>query len=771
MTSMRARSVNIVGACIAASALAPASGASAQATESPEAAGQLEEVTVTARRQEESLQDTPVSVTAISGEVLDKLKIKDVSQIDEFTPNLTISPQPASPTAAAITLRGIGQTEPASTAEQAVGLYLDGVYIARTAGAVFDLVDLERIEVLRGPQGTLFGRNTTGGAVQLVSARPADEFGVEEKLGYGRFDEWYSRTRLDTGFLFGSPVKARISYLHRERDGYFDNTLAPSDDDPGSYNNSDALFLGLAGEFGDHLTAYYTFDWNERSGTSPFFQMVAATPDIANYYGSSPTYGGAPFVVSTKRLTKGQQASYDGRFRSDSETGGHNLTLEYRVSDAMTVKSISSYRSFEQDTICSLTGNGVMRGPVLDPVTFQFAGIQDLYGPYDCNNAPQRQHQYSEELQLLGSTEQWSYVLGAFYFFESAWEHNQQRFTFVLPGGLAALNLSPVSAFGGETESIAGFGQVSYRPGALEDRLELTAGLRYTKDDKKFDSILFTQPGEESFSNTNWLVSANYEFADDVMAYARISTGYKAGGFSPRAPFLSSYDPEEVTAYELGLKAEWLDRRLRTNVALYYTDYQDLQVQQFQSGSGGSVGYTVNAAEATIKGFEVEIVALLAEGLTLDAAYGYTDPEYDSYLFRDPATDQIIDVADQARFQAVAKDNLHVGVEYAFAPFSVGQVSARLDWSEQGERYFYPLDSINIFNEQVKDPGSENLRARLALTEMPFGDKGTWEVALWGENLTDHDNVGYGIDFGGLGFGGLFYTEPRRYGIDVKVRL
>ena len=772
MTSMRVRSMIIAGTCFAVGAFASASSASAQApepTEAQEAAGQLVEITVTARRKEESLQDTPVSVTALAGQLLDKLNIQDVTQVADFTPNLSISHQTSSTTATAVTLRGIGQTEPAATAEQAVGLYLDGVYIARTAGAVFDLVDLERIEVLRGPQGTLFGRNTTGGAVQLVSKRPADEFGIEEKLSYGRFNDWFTRTRLDTGYLFNSSVKATVAYLHRQRDGYFDNTLAPSDKDPGSFDN-DALWVGLMGEFGDNLTAYYTFDWNERSGAPVFFQIVAATPDVAAYYGSSPGFGGAPFDVGPERRDRGQQAPFDGRFRSDSETGGHNLTLEYRASDAVTLKSISSYRSFEQDTICNLSGNGVMRGVVLDPVTFA-PSVEDLYGPYNCHNAPQRQFQYSEELQLLGNTGPWNYVLGAFYFFERSAEFNHQRFTFVLPGGMAAMNLSPLSSFGGETESIAGFGQVSYRPPSLDGKLEFTGGLRYTQDDKKFFNGAFpNDPGSKTFSNTSWLASVNYQFTNDVMGFARVSTGYKAGGFSPRAPFLSAFKPEKATAYELGLKSEWFDRRLRTNLSLFQTDYKDLQVQQFQSGTGGSVGYTVNAAEATFRGVELEIAAVLAEGLTLDVAYGYTDPKYDRYLFRDPVTDLISDVADQARFSALAKYNLHVGAEYSFKPFSVGQFSARVDWSEQAERYFYPLDNINIFNEQVKDPGSENLRARLALSEMPLGDNGTWEVALWGDNLTDHNNVGYGIDFGGLGFGGLFFTEPRRYGVDVRLR-
>jgi len=758
----------LVQGAVAAIMVVGAGAVNAQGTQTSQQVVGLQEVTVTARRKEESLQETPVAVTAVTGELLDKLNVQDVSSVADLVPNLTISHLSGSTTSAAIQIRGIGQTEPAATAEQGVGLYLDGVYIARTAGAVFELVDLERIEVLRGPQGTLFGRNTTGGAVQLVSRKPANDFAIEEKAGYGRFNDWYSRTRLDTGFMGGSGVKATIAYLHRQRDGYIDNTLAPDDQDPGAYDNN-ALWLGAVGEFGDRFTASYAFDWNRRNGTTTFFQLTGATPDLLNYYGQSPLFGGAPFVVSTARLDRGQEAPFDGRFNSISETLGHNLTLEWRLRDALTIKSISAYRSFDQRTTCNLSGNGVMRGVVLDPVTFQFAGIQDLNGPYSCAKKPERQFQYSEELQLLGSAGPWSYVAGLFYFYERSAEFTDQRLTFVLPGGQAALNLAPFQSFGGETESVAGFGQVSYRPAALAGRLELTGGLRYTTDDKEFFSGAFAQRGQDSFSNTSWLLSANWRFSDDVMGFVRVSTGYKAGGFSPRSATLVQFEPEEATAYEVGVKAEWFDRRLRTNLSLFQTDYKDLQVQQFASGTGGASSNTANAAEATFKGFELEVVALLAEGLIVDASYGYVDPEYDRYDFRDPLTNQVSNVGPIARFSNVARNSLHLGAEYSFVVTGNSRLAARVDWFDRSQRYFFPLDFVNIFNEQVKDPGTENLRARLALSDMPLGG-GTWEVALWGDNLTDHENVGYGIDFGGLGFGGRYYTEPRRYGVDVKVR-
>lgn len=742
----------------------------AQGTQSAQASGQLEEIIVTARRQEESLQQTPVAVTALSGKLLDQLNVQDVTKLGQLAPNLVIVQQTSSLNAASIFIRGIGQTEPAATAEAGVGIYLDGVYIARTAGAIFDLVDVERIEVLRGPQGTLFGRNTTGGAVQLVTKQPTDEFGFEGKAGYGSYNDWYTRARVDTGLLGGSSIKATLAYVHRERDGYFNNTLASSDEDPGSLDNN-SLWLGIHGDFGDDFTADLTFDYGKRTGAPVFFQLVGATDDLQNYYGQSPSYGGAPFVVTGKRLDKGQQSSYYGRFDSRGEVFGGALTLTYDFSDSLALKSISAARGFNQDTICALGGNGVMRGFVLDPVTYAPLGIEDLNGPYTCNNDPQRQNQYSQELQLVGSTDRWKYVGGLFYFDETADEHNEQSLTFVLPGGQAGLNLAPLSAFGGDTTSKAIFGQASYRPPVLEDKLEITVGGRYTKDEKTFWSNAFPEKGDQDFDNDSWLLSFDYQFSDDLMAYARVSTGYKAGGFSPRATVLTSFEPEEATSYEIGLKAQWLDNRLRTNLALFTTNYTDLQIQQFLADAAGASAAIVNAGEATFRGGELEIVALVTDNLTLTASMGYVDPTYDEYLYRDPVTNVVTDVSDKARFIQMTRSNWNVSAEYLFAPFAFGELGARIDYAQSSERYMHPLDWETPFNEAIHDPGRENLSARISLTGLRFGATGTWELGVWGDNLTDQNNVGDGIDFGSLGFAGKYWLEPRRFGVDVKMNL
>ena len=376
--------------------------------------------------------------------------IDTVSDVPSYTPNLTISQQSASLTAASIYIRGVGNQEPSAVSEQGVGVYLDGIYIARSAGAVFDLVDVERIEVLRGPQGTLFGRNSIGGAIQLISRKPASERAFEARAGYGSDNEWHVRGRLDTGR--SGPFSAAITYAHKQRDGYVDNLLTPSSSDPGALN-SDAILLAVNADFGA-LNIDYSFDYNQQTGNGPYFQILAATDDFKTFYGASESLGGDPFLISEERLATGLQAGFTNRngeldYSSAAEIFGNSLTIEYEANDAVTLKSITGYREFFQDTILTLSGNGNLNGVVLDPVTFE-PSIATVV-PFAGNNAPQDQWQFSQELQALVNVGDFSFVGGVYYFYEKASEFNRQALTFVLEGGGAGLNLNPVQAFGGTT--------------------------------------------------------------------------------------------------------------------------------------------------------------------------------------------------------------------------------------------------------------------------------------------------------------------------------
>ncbi|WP_347271160.1 TonB-dependent receptor [Rhizorhabdus histidinilytica] len=784
-----------IGGCAAHAQTTPAQEAP-QAT----ADGGIQDIVVTARRQSESLQKTPISITALDSRALERSNIQAVDKIGQVAPNLVISQQSSALSAASINIRGIGQTDPSLGLDTAVGIYLDGVYVARSAGSIFDLVDIERIEVLRGPQGTLFGRNTTGGAIQIVSKKPADNFGVTAKGGYGSRDNMFGRLRVDTGEFGDSGISASGSYYHRQRDGYFDNLLTPSSKDPGSLN-VDAFSVALDGDFGP-FKASYGFDYDDRTGAPGFFQTVALSPAAQTYYSRSPQYGGPAlqFVGADTRLRSGlQQPGGPGNtYISHSRSQGHNLTLSYEISPAVTLKSITGYRKLLLENVLGLSGQGDLKGLVLDFTSPTLTSVQSVT-PYNGYNSPQKQKQWSQEIQLLGKAGDFSYVLGGYYFREKVSERNNQNLTLVLapaalpflgfPGAVAdaltaqgidliGFNTSPVAAYSQTSKSYAAFGQVSWKPQALDEKLEVTGGIRYTEDRKNIflqnsnggvSTIIGPARGSTKNTNTSFLGSVSYQINPDALVYAKVSTGYKSGGFNPRADTLNSFAPEKLVSYETGAKIDLFDRHLRINAAAFLSKYDDLQVPQFAAGSGGASTLLVNAGKAEFKGFELEVTAIPARGLTLSGSLGYTDPKYKRFLFLNPNTNTISDIADTARFPNVAKFNSNLAVDYTFEPMDFGTLSARVSYAYRSHVYFYPNDAVNPYQQQVDSPATNTVDARIALSDIALGARAKGEIALVGENLLNEDQVLYGIDFGSLGFGGKFYAEPRRVSVEFKI--
>lgn len=798
---MKIIKIALLSSAVSVSMLAPAMAQDAEGAASTASArsGGLEEIIVTARRTSETMQDVPVAITAIGGAFLERQNVMDATALPRLAPNLTIALQPGSQSAAAVFIRGIGNQEPSALSEQGVGIYLDGVYLARAGGAVFDLLDLERVEVLRGPQGTTFGRNTIGGALQLVSKRPTDDFGVSAKAGFARYNDWFVRSRVDTGELGNSGIALSFAGMHREAGGYVDNALTPSSNDPGSLN-SDAFAVAAQGNFGD-LTVNYNFDFADRRGANAFFQIIAARPDVAAYFGQSESLGGAPFQLGADRMQDVLQApyarpGYDRDFTSHSKIWGHSLTVEYDALPGLTLKSITGYRRFFQNAINQLSGNGDLRGPV---VTFDGNGTAGLTTgdvfTFNIHNTPQRQRQFSQEFQLLGSSGDFSYLGGVYYFHERASEDNYQQITLVTPisglsyfglpdaasqilaanagldqNSLVGFNLAPNQAFGGTAESAAVFGQVSWKPTALDEKLEITIGGRYTQDKKTAELAGDIQPAETgfvNFTNVSWLGSMSYRFTDDVMVYGRVSSGYRSGGINPRAGFINQFAPEKAIAYEAGIKSELFDRRLRLNLSAYLTDYDNLQVQQFAADSGGASSLTVNAGKVQLKGFEAEATLTPVAGLVFDGSVGYISTNYKEFLFRDPISSVISDVSDVARPIYTPKWSTRLGGEYSA---DVGNALARfrVDYSWRSALYFNALDAITPFNVESRSRADENLRMRLSLEDVKMG-RSTMSVGLWGDNITNQKNIAYSIDFGSLGFAGAVFKKPATYGADISI--
>jgi len=766
----------VIGASVAA--LAWCGPVLAQDTTGAADDNSLQEIVVTAQKRVENLQDTPLAVSALTAETLQARRIADISDISAAAPNLTTTITPSSTTNIAVHIRGIGESDPVLTVDSPVGIYVDGVVIGRTAGAVFDLVDLERVEVLRGPQGTLYGRNTTGGAVNFITAKPADSFKASTTASYGRFDYFQSRTSVDTGELGDSGIRFKLSYLHKQRNGYTDDVNQPGRRDPGAYN-VDAYRIAARLDRGGPLRIDYTFDFNDSRSYSVPFQLAAVRPDIAAYLSNSEALGGNPLVVSRDRLNS--LRLNQGQLRD--EVMGHALTVEYDLGDDITLRSLTGYRRWENSVArTDLDGNDGLRGFTVSPAIlvppnrFIPIGVTEVDVFAASNN--RLQTQVSQEINILGKIgSSIDFVLGGFYFRERARENNPQQLTLVLPSpapiplgpGLSTnsfgVALAPQLAYRHTSSSKALFGQVTVRP---TDRLGITGGIRYTEDKKRLDqSAALVRDLRSDYSQFNWAASIDYKVTDDILAYARVATGYKAGGFNPRSVG-GSFDPETITSYEAGIKTELLDRRLRINITGFHSRYKDLQVSQFLAGTGGASSITVNAGKSTYTGIEAEVLVKPLRSITLNATGGYVDRKFKSFVIRDAATNQLIDVADEARFHYSASTTANAGIQYESDALSVGKLQARIDWTYRSRIYFHPLDRLNPFNQQISDGALSRFDARVALSQIDLGRMQA-TVALWGKNITNRDYLYSGIDFGSLGFAGVVYAEPRTFGVDVRL--
>jgi iron complex outermembrane receptor protein len=754
--------------------LHPASAQGAAGTQpQPETGpGRLEEIIVTAERREASIQDTPLAVSAMTSEVIEQRGITNVSTLSALVPNLAVTTTPASSTSSTIYIRGIGSGEPVLTNDAPVSLYVDGVVVGRQTGAEFDLVELERVEVLRGPQGTLYGRNTIGGAVNLITAKPADEFGFRQKLSYGSWNQWQARSTLDTGEWGKSGIRAKLSYAHQEQDGYVDDLTAPGDVDPGAFE-LDAVRVALGFDRKGPFRADYAFDYNNRDSIAPAFQATVLAPPVAALLNSSPAFGGAAPLVSTDRLDK---VRFDDEGLITDKVSGHTLRLEFDLGDETLLRSLTGYRKWENvnrgdelDGQAGIRAFTVSPAILAPPYAFIPTGVQTISLFTSTNERDQ--DQWSQEIDLIGNIgERIDYVAGVFYFTEDAYERNPQFPTIAIPmppplPPAIAVPIQALLDYDHGSDSQAAFGQVTYD---LTDRLSLTGGLRYTRDEKHLvQRSPYVRDFERSFDQWNWSATLDYAASDEVMSYLRIATGYKAGGFNARSSN-AGFDPEDLTSYEVGVKSELFDRRLRLNAAAFYVEHEDLQVQQFQAGSGGAISVTVNAGKANYMGVEVEFDALLAQGLTLSGALGYIDREYDEFLILDPATNTIVDVADSARFTYAADTTASVSMQYAFPRFDLGQFSARLEYNYRGKVYFYPTLVGTPMHEQIAGDGRGLLDARVTLAEIAIGGADA-SLAIWGRNLADEQYRVHGIDFGGLGFAGNVYGEPRSAGVDFTI--
>lgn len=703
----------------------------------------LEEVVVTAQKRETSLQKTPIAVSAFDHQSIENFGIGDVRDIGSIVPNMSVTEISSNATTVTISMRGSSTGNPAPYWEPTVGIYLNNVFIGKTVGGIFDLLDVERIEVLRGPQGTLYGKNTLSGAVNYITRKPSGELSGDLRLGAGNYDlqSAYGSVdlpRLETGI--GS-LSANIAATIKKRGDLYDNTPDPLNNATGltsSHAPSSSGFksidsrgfrASLLWDVSDDIAVLYEYHSQDIDQTPPLAQLTSIEPGGGAYPG--PILDG--YLTSPRK--RARKASNDYSISEQAESQAHALHVDWQLGELgflgdVTLKSISSYRKLDTNDAQDLDGSPID--------LFHFRRIFEY-------------EQASQEFQLIGTTERTDYILGLYYFEEEGDVINPITF-FGAFGSPTSLN-----QYGLDNSSYAMFGQAEIR---LTERLALTVGGRYTKEKKQqyIDRPTFQYTSaSETWSNFSPTLSLGYDLTDSANLYFRIARGWKSGGFNGEAQsvdaFLRDFDAETVTSYELGIKSRLFDDTLQVNATAFYSKNDDMQLSVFLGGSAAA-SVIANAGEAVTSGFEIELLGQLTDNLRVFLNYGYLDAEYRKFI------DGGVDVKNERYFSYAPRNTLTAGLDWSLLHSSMGSLDLHIDWNFKDEYtpYVHPAQRA-----VAQMPSHRLLNARLSLSEIPIGEN-QLEISLWAKNIRNEEYPIMATPFGGWTVS--TFGEPRTYGID-----
>jgi iron complex outermembrane receptor protein len=704
------------------------------------------EIIVTARRVEETLQRVPAAVSAFNERALERIQAQDTTGLQGAVPNLNIAQGRGSSNATNIFIRGVGQPDALQTFDPAVGVYIDGVYLSRIRGTQLDLLDLERVEVLRGPQGTLYGKNTIGGALSLVSRRPGQEFRGSASLSLGSYD--YNEIRLTASGPVTDTLAAGFAVLHSQRDGFVEDTVLDRD-----YNDKNTrAFRGtLAFTPNDRLRIDLSGDYSQDDSSLSLGQPINSlvylfTPTVSIALPTNPTTydftaRASPTLPNSTKLRH----------------WGTSMNIAYDVSSAVTLRSITAFRQLDTKDYVDIDATPLQVGDVLVDVD---------------------QNQVSQEFQINVTTDRLTAVAGLYYLREHI-ESHQEAF------GNNAVNLTgfrgalPEVVLGPtnfpdflrtvddelETTSYAAYANLSYE---ILPRLRLSGGIRFSSENKDYfrttstfsnsspilrSATPFNFAADNTWENFSPMASIDYQFSDAVMVYARYARGFKSGGFNGRANSATErtqYEPETANTYEAGIRST-IGGQLRLNLTGFYNDYRNFQARVSGTGLDPVTNLptaqlsVLNAGKLNIKGVELEAAWTPIRGLLIDAQVGYLDAKYDEFAdarfpggsraFQTPAfapewtvrvgaqyeadlgTGGFLTFGGQARHRsetALAVDNTTIStnpalitrIEGLFAdPYWVAD--ARIVWDSPDRKLSLGLYGQNIFDEVYKTEGQE----------------------------------------------------------------
>ncbi len=736
-------SVAIASVLIAAAPAAADSDAQGQSR----LGGMIEEITVTARKREEGLQEAPLAVTAFSGDGLEVRGVSSISEIGAITPNLTYQNNPqagGASSVATVYIRGVGQRDFLGTIDNGVGFYIDDVYIARTVGATVDLLDVERIEVLRGPQGTLFGRNNVGGAIALHSKKPDEVFGgyVDATTG----TDSLSRVKVSLNAPITENLLSSFAALIATQDGYVER---PAGGDLGD-DDTQAWRGALLWQAADNLEVHFTADYSREAEKGAAFTLAEAgtlTPgSFAGFYNNVVPGGACAYPAG---ITEADGACYNEQWASDSSNAGTaptysdtdvwgtNLRVVWDISDSLTLKSITAYRDLDAE---------FARDADASPLK-----VVHFFDTFEAQ-------QFSQEIQLQGSAfdGRLDWIGGLYYFDE---EGNNRNIL-----GFAIADFDSDNDF--TTTSQAVFTQGTYQ---LTDRWDITLGLRYTDEEKTFDPVQVVLSSNIGFApgtpilplgkntrttyETTPMVNTAYRLSESLMLYATYSEGFRSGGYVqrifPPLTVVPEFDPEFVDAYELGFKYTSEQGSFTLNGAVFQMDYTDIQVRTENPGFIGF--FEANVGNAEIAGFELESKWQMASSWFLEGAVGYTNAKYTRIDVEPPLTAQVTTSSD---FDHVPEWSVSISAAREFDLGDRGLLVARLSGNYHSGYFNNPDNSPGI-----QTPELDLWDAILVWTS----PQDTYGINFGVKNLTDDEYLASGYNNTSIGTVDRLYDRGRQW--------
>ena len=770
---------------------APAFAQDAAKPSEPQDGSTLPDIVITAQKRSENIQSVPIAVTALDQRALAQETVKDLRDLSGRVPSLVVDSVSTSPSTASIALRGISFDDVEKSFDPAVGVAVDGVFIGTNTGQLLDSFDMERLEVLRGPQGTLFGRNTIGGVINVTRTKPTQAPGIKAQFAYSSYDTTRGRLVVNSGSIGG--IIALKAYGYWDRTGGFVENVVEHRKD-GRYETLTGGVTALITP-ASNFTATLTYEHTRERGESVSIPESNGTDLFC-------AFAGVPGFSSPADCNRFAASGDRGAYQT-SETAPRGISndtdaltgnIEWDLSSGLKLFSVTGYQRNNEDARADFDGTSV-----------------DFFN----TRRVQRYHQFSQELRLVADLGDRVNLLLGGYYFDSAYRLEQS--TFIGPA-LGGVTIGQYTYH--HSRSYAGFADAQIK---LSDHFKIALGGRYTDDQKNIFTnygqiaalVQLTDPsftgtqcvaatglfspapglvlpvyspanncsGRVSFGKFTWRANAEYTIAPGKMIYASYSKGFRSGGFNARATdptALGPYRPEVVNAYEIGLKADWLNHTLRTNVALYYSQYRDKQEEVVQPSPPGAANpqetVVKNAASATIKGLEIETTAQITRDFSANATFAYTDARYDKF-FNDvvgatpgSAPDGIPDNVSTMLLRRAPKYQWSFGLNYSH-DFGGGKLdaSAMLRYSSKYATCIvpnYPVTPGQVTNDsRCFTQDRVNLSAQIGYT-FTLGSGKELNLSVFGRNLTDTRDI-----MGTLPVAGLFtfstpYT-PRVVGAQI----